>query len=173
MPSGARVWLTGTAVDGEVDATDAYTRRQGAARGRALAAAIEQGEVGLAASLLRLRRGTPPPGLVDLAHRRPRARRDRCTCAARTRRHDFVHASDVGRAVVAAVAHDLAGEVQIGSGRLHTVADLVARARRRLVGRRGPGQHPPPAHSGETADITRLTALGWAPTRTEEFFTHG
>ena len=56
--------------------------------------------------------------------------------------HDFVHASDVGRAIVAAVAHDLMGEVQIGSGRLHTVAELVTAPRRRLVGRPGPGDPP-------------------------------
>ncbi|WP_416953611.1 NAD-dependent epimerase/dehydratase family protein [Nocardioides sp. T5] len=167
---GARVWLTGTAVDGEVDATDAYTRAKVRLRS-ALAAAIEQGEVGWLRPFYVFDEVRRRPAVVDLATA-ARERGETLHLRSPHQAHDFVHASDVGRAVVAAVAHDLTGELPIGSGRLHTVAELVARLGASWSADEDPAA-PAPAHTDETADITRLIRTGWAPTRTEELFDHG
>lgn len=82
-------------------------------------------------------------------------------------RHDFVHVGDVARAVIAAVRHDLRGVVEIGSGRLRRVSDLVEAAGARWV-------HGPRAddeiHDETAADVTRLLRTGWAPDETERFF---
>jgi nucleoside-diphosphate-sugar epimerase len=168
--AGVPVWLTGTAVDDTTDAADAYTRSKARLRTE-LAPLIEKSAIGWLRPYYVFDEERRRPALVDLAT----AARDRGeTLHLRSPRqhHDFVHASDVGRAVVTAVSHGLAGEVQIGSGRLRSVSDLVTR-----VGATWSAdetdQGPPPTHSDDTADTTRLTALGWAPTRTEEFFTHG
>jgi nucleoside-diphosphate-sugar epimerase len=83
--------------------------------------------------------------------------------------HDFVHASDVGHAIVLAVRNELRGEVPIGSGRLRRVCDLVAALGvpwERAADQAGPGA----SHLSDVADIRRLLELGWAPTRTDELF---
>ena len=111
------------------------------------------------------------PALVDLATA-ARQRGETLHLRSPHQYHDFVHASDVGRAIVAAVSHGLVGEVPIGSGSLRSVADLVTRLGTSWSADDAQ-QSPAPTHSGATADTTRLAAVGWAPTRTEEFFTHG
>jgi nucleoside-diphosphate-sugar epimerase len=83
--------------------------------------------------------------------------------------HDFVHASDVGRAIVLAVQRELRGEVPIGSGRLRRVCDLVTALGvpwERAADQAGRGA----SHLNDVADIERLIELGWAPTRTNELF---
>lgn len=82
--------------------------------------------------------------------------------------HDFIHASDVGRAISLVVRHRLVGDVQVGSGQLRSVADLVE-----ALGTKWCEEpHPPslPIQSHEAADIQRLIALGWSPDATEEIF---
>jgi nucleoside-diphosphate-sugar epimerase len=82
--------------------------------------------------------------------------------------HDFVHAADVGRAVVTVVRADLRGQLPMGSGRLHQVCDVVTAL----------GVPWLPAvdadlatsHSERAADPASLLAAGWRPTATEEFF---
>jgi nucleoside-diphosphate-sugar epimerase len=83
--------------------------------------------------------------------------------------HDFIHASDAGRAVVLAARHRLAGEVAIGSGRVRRVCDLVAALGIPWVSQSASSEATQ-AHLSEAADIGRLTELGWAPMRTEELF---
>lgn len=82
-------------------------------------------------------------------------------------RHDFVHAADVGTAVVAAVQNRLGGAVDIGSGRLHRVSDLVEAV--------GADWTATPsaaavAHADSAADTHALRAVGWAPRHTDHFF---
>jgi nucleoside-diphosphate-sugar epimerase len=168
--AGARVWLTGTVVDDEVDATDAYTRAKVRLK-ESLLPSIEQGAVGWLRPFYVFDEVRRRPAVVDLA-RAARDRGEAIHLRSPHQAHDFVHASDVGRAVVAAVAHGLTGEVQIGSGRLHTVAELVTRLGADWSADEDPAA-PAPTHTDETADITRLIRTGWAPTRTEELFDHG
>ncbi|WP_374456366.1 NAD-dependent epimerase/dehydratase family protein [Nocardioides sp.] len=168
--SGSTVWLTGTAVDDEDDAADAYARSKARLKAT-LAPLIEDSSVGWLRPFYVFDEARRRPALVDLA---TTARESGETLHLRSphQHHDFVHASDVGRAVVAAVSHDLVGEVPIGSGSLRSVADLVTRLGAPWSADDAQ-QTPAPTHSGDTADTTRLAAVGWAPTRTEEFFTHG
>ncbi len=82
--------------------------------------------------------------------------------------HDFVHAADVGSAVVTAVRHDLRGVVEIGSGTLHTVAEVVI-----ALGAAWEGGEPAEAvvaHQGRVAESQEVRAAGWRPRSTEEFF---
>lgn len=82
--------------------------------------------------------------------------------------HDFVHATDVGRAIVLAVQRRLAGEVPVGSGKLRRVRDLAEAfgVPWRPATRRG----VPTPHSHDAADIARLREQGWRPEHTEEMF---
>jgi nucleoside-diphosphate-sugar epimerase len=85
--------------------------------------------------------------------------------------HDFVHAADVGAGIALAARHGLRGEVPIGSGHLRLVSDLVS-----ALGVDWTPDDPQAAKDSqlhETADIRRLTELGWAPVRTSEFFAAG
>lgn len=82
-------------------------------------------------------------------------------------RHDFIHAADVGTAVVTAVRQGLRGAIDIGSGDLHRVSDLVA-----AVG--GTWTEDPAAtpatHADSAADSGALRQAGWTPVHTERFF---
>lgn len=83
--------------------------------------------------------------------------------------HDFVHAADVASAIVICVLHRAAGAVDIGSGRLRRVRDLVE-----ALGVRW--QDDPSkrvcegSHHHSSADVRVLRSLGWQSTKTEEFF---
>ena len=83
--------------------------------------------------------------------------------------HDFVHAADVGRAVVAAVVHGLDGIVDIGSGRLRTVSALVEAGGATWMST-GPSTHH--RHGGARADTALLRTTGWLPSDTERYFAH-
>ena len=167
--AGSAVWLTGTAVDDTTDAADAYTGAKALLK-QELAPLVEQSAIGWLRPYYVFDEARRRPALVDLATD-ARERGGTLHLRSPDQHHDFVHASDVGRAIAMAVSHGLAGEVPIGSGRLRSVADLVTRVGAPWSA--DPVDHDtPPTHSGETADTTRLAALGWAPTRTEEFFTH-
>ena len=168
--AGAGVWLTGTAVDDEADASDAYARSKARLR-TSVRSDIEQGTLGWLRPYYVFDEQRRRPAVVDLATS-ARERGETLHLRSPHQSHDFVHASDVGRAIVTAVARDLRGEIQIGSGRLHTVAELVTRLGADWSADPDPGA-PAPTHTDQTADTTRLTRSGWAPTRTEELFDHG
>ena len=168
--AGRAVWLSGTAVDDEAEGADAYTRSKARLK-TTLAPLLADSSVGWLRPYYVFDEARRRPTLVDLALT-AHERGDTIHLRSPHQRHDFVHASDVGRAIVASVAHGLAGEVPIGSGSLRSVADLVTRLGTPWSADAAQ-QTAPPTHSGETADTTRLAAVGWAPTRTEEFFTHG
>ena len=169
-----RLWLTGTVVDDESDAPDAYSREKAGLR-RELEGHVAAGSIGWLQPFYVVDEVRRRPGLV--AHALAAAERSE-PVALQTpdAAHDFVHASDVGSAVVAAVRHGLSGQVPIGSGRLHTVAALVAALGVPWI----PAEQPsatdhepraaPPAHAEQPADVARLRAVGWEPTRTEELF---
>lgn len=85
--------------------------------------------------------------------------------------HDFVHVLDVVQAILCAVSEGLTGVVDVGSGTVHTVADLVSRAGYRWA-RTNSGE-PPGLHEDHVADIRKLSAAGWSPIETRRFFGHG
>ena len=165
-------WLlaTGTPLDNASDPSDEYSRSKVSLRNH-LQPAIDAG----ACTWLR------PFYVVDPDRRRPalvqqalEARESRTSVVLRTpdSHHDFIHAADVGRAVVTAVQHKLRGEVPIGSGELRQVRDLVTALHASWspdpdhVDRADPQHH-------QAADIGRLLALGWSPLCTTELFARG
>lgn len=82
-------------------------------------------------------------------------------------RHDFVHVDDVARAVHATIAADLRGTTDIGSGRTHTVAELV-----QAVGLpwHAADEHDAVHHDERVAQTSVLRTAGWTPRETERFF---
>jgi nucleoside-diphosphate-sugar epimerase len=163
----ARLWLTGTAVDDDHEAADAYTQAKVALRDR-LSREIDAEAVGWLRPFYVFDESRARPALVENALRAASEERI-ADLRSPDSRHDFVHASDVGRAVVTAVSHGLMGVVPIGSGHARRVADLVD-----ALGVRWTSSGSPSAHSHEdlAADTSRLQAAGWKPSRTEEFFGH-
>jgi nucleoside-diphosphate-sugar epimerase len=165
--TGAWFVATGTPLDLGGAATDAYSSAK-LELWRRLQPAVRAGRI----TWLR------PYYVVDPDRRRPalveqalRARDSGGSLVLRTpdSRHDFIHASDVGQAVVTTLQHKLLGEVPIGSGQLRRVRDLVAAL--------GVSWSPDPGHSDdapaqhhEAADIRRLLEHGWSPIRTKEMF---
>lgn len=163
----ARLWLTGSVVDAEDESPDLYTRAKADLR-RECSDAIEAGDIGW------LR----PFYVFDEVHRRPAlvaqalAARDRgepVRLRSAVRAHDFVHASDVGAAIACSLEHRLTGEIPIGSGVARRVADMVTALGADWLDAEVGGSDPL-THPILTADIARLTELGWTPQRTEEFF---
>jgi nucleoside-diphosphate-sugar epimerase len=165
-------WLlaTGTPLDDVSDPSDEYSRSKVDLRNQ-LQPAIDVG----ACTWLR------PFYVVDPGRRRPAlvqqavaARESGTSLVLRTpdSEHDFIHASDVGRAVVTALRHELRGEVPIGSGELRRVRDLVTAL--------GVPWSPDEDHVDtarpqrhEAANIGRLLEVGWSPICTTELFTKG
>lgn len=82
-------------------------------------------------------------------------------------RHDFIHVDDVARAVVTSVHHDLRGVVEIGSGHLHTVSELVEGSGARWRPSSGAVAN---VHSEMAADVKLLLQTGWKPYDTERYF---
>jgi nucleoside-diphosphate-sugar epimerase len=81
--------------------------------------------------------------------------------------HDFIHVQDVASAIALVISEGIRGLVPIGSGRLHTVAELARAAGARDYATAGPPWHTDTLH---TADITKLAGSGWRPRWTEEYF---
>ena len=87
--------------------------------------------------------------------------------------HDFVHVTDVARAIALVVDLNLSGLIQIGSGTLHSVAEFASAAGVRItefaeakrLAKRFEQQEP-----GRLADISKLQEVGWRPSFTEQFF---
>ena len=95
--AGAALVATGTAVDDDRDAADAYTAGQGRAPSRTGRRDRRRHDQ-LGAAVLRGRRRPRRPALVAQARGRAAARRGAAPAQPRSR-HDFVHAEDVGRAM--------------------------------------------------------------------------
>jgi nucleoside-diphosphate-sugar epimerase len=162
----AEFFAVGTVIDDQIPA-DAYSAAKSALRA-ALAAPISSGQV----TWLR------PHYVFDPSAGRPRLLRAAMDAAQSSSAvslrdpyasHDFVHAADVGAAIVAAVFAHLRGVIDIGSGRLHTVSDLVEACGAEWW---APSQATPTIalHDHRVARITPLTAIGWRPTETERYF---
>jgi nucleoside-diphosphate-sugar epimerase len=165
--AGAWFVATGTPLDLGGAATDAYSSAK-LELWRQLEPAVRAGEI----TWLR------PYYVVDPDRRRPvlveqalRARESGGSLVLRTpdSRHDFIHASDVGRAVVTALRHRLFGEVPIGSGQLRRVRDLVTALGVSWSSDPGGSDTAPPQHH-EAADIRHLLELGWSPVSTQKLF---
>lgn len=81
--------------------------------------------------------------------------------------HDFVHATDVARGVLAILRGDLNGVIEIGSGRQHTVADLMARSGFDWTAAEEADEE---AHDNRAADTSILRATGWTSAETDRYF---
>ncbi|MFL6106651.1 MAG: NAD-dependent epimerase/dehydratase family protein [Marmoricola sp.] len=81
-------------------------------------------------------------------------------------KHDFIHASDVGEAMVQIISHGLAGVIDVGSGVARTVRDLASACGAVVADHVGDGR---PA-AEVVADTSELAARGWRPRATTTFF---
>jgi nucleoside-diphosphate-sugar epimerase len=163
LEDGITFLATGTVAD-EGAAPDAYTRAKQALR-RMLEPAIE----GRAIGWIR------PFYVFDPEARRPALVADASAALASGRpvelrsphaRHDFIHASDVGTAIVSVIEHDLRGVVDVGSGRSRSVVDLV-----HALGAGWCAAENTDSQDGDVvADNDRLLRVGWRPVATESFF---
>jgi nucleoside-diphosphate-sugar epimerase len=121
--AGARMWVTGTAVDADRDPSDRYATAKRELRA-ALRESVDRGRLGWFRPFYVFDPAVGRPALVAAA---TAARESGVPVTLRTphSKHDFVHAADVGSAIVTAVQHDIRGNVDIGSGTVRTVVDLV------------------------------------------------
>lgn len=164
LESGIRFFGTGSVVD-EGGASDPYSRSKADLRQR-LAAQITDHQVGWIRPFHVFDPAADRPAVVAAA-RRAAAAHEAVDLLTPTSRHDFVHASDVGAAVVDIVRHDLRGSIDIGCGRARSVVELVEacgaswRATPDLVAE---------PHDGPVADTAALLRLGWKPSTTDLFF---
>jgi nucleoside-diphosphate-sugar epimerase len=164
----ASMWATGTAVDGGDESSDSYTSAKRSLRSQ-LGERIETGTLGWFRPFYVFdeARGRPEVVAATLeAQRSGTPVRLRSSGAV----HDFVHASDVGAAIVSAVRAGLKGVVDIGSGTARSVADLVTALGWTWQPEESAASAAP-AGSSSTAECAALRATGWTPQRTEEFFT--
>lgn len=163
---GARLVLTGTALDDRPSGGDVYSASKIRLRAE-VADDVREGRV----AWLR------PYYVVDPARGRPALVRDATEAMSAGRpvelrtpddEHDFVHAADVGAAALTVVRSGIGGEFPVGSGRLRPVRDLV-----RALGATWRQSEPSTragTHHHEPADTHRLADLGWSATNTEELF---
>jgi nucleoside-diphosphate-sugar epimerase len=165
--TGARLLATGTPLDGELESQDAYSSAK-ARLWHELHPAVREGRIGW------LR----PYYVFDEQRRRPallahaiaaHERGEPVVLRTPESEHDFIHASDVARAVVVAAQHRLTGELPIGSGHLRRVCDLVSALGISWSADENAGDGTRP-QLHDVADSHRLRELGWAPSRTEELF---
>lgn len=166
---GAAIWATGTVLDRGPGHGDDYTAAKRDLRMR-LEPQIAGGQVGWLRPFYVFDERRGRPDLVAAAlHAREAGEVMRLR--APDNAHDFVHASDVASAVVTAVREGLQGEIDIGSGVLRTVADLVS-----ILGvwweQQPNASSAGQLHVDSVADIGPLRTAGWRPHTTEEFFAH-
>lgn len=160
---GIRFFGTGTSVDAD-PAEDAYSRSKASARER-LTSLIETGAMTWLRPFYLFDEERPSPAVLRAALA-ARAAGKAVALATPGARHDFVHARDAGGAVRTAVEEELTGFVDIGSGSLATVAELVEAYGCSWTAAEGAG--PTVAASESAADVSRLRAAGWAPSVTDE-----
>ncbi len=163
----ALLLATGTPLDREPADTDAYSAAK-SALWQALSSQVAAGNVGWLRPFYVIDPARRRPALVDQALAAHEAGQP-ITLLTPDSRHDFVHVEDVATAVRTAAGHRLAGEIEIGSGRLRAVHELVeALGVTWQAGDPPPDSSPPHAH--EAANVARLVDLGWSPITTEELF---
>ena len=165
MAQGARVAVAGSAADvpGDTSYASPYGDAKRAIRS-ALAREIEEGAV------VWLR----PQYLVSVAERRPRVVREYLTQRSSGPFHlrspdamfDFVEVRDAADALVLTIHHDLHGVIDLGSGQLHSVRQLIAGVSH-YVGVRSDSQCQE-RHHLVGMDMSRFSQLGWRPRYTEQ-----
>lgn len=165
---GAHFIGTGTGLD-TTRAMDRYGHAKQVVRS-SLAAAIDSGQI----TWLRpfyvfdVERGRPEVVAAAL-HARASAREVPLRTPHSS--HDFVHVSDVGRAISLVIERQLTGPVDIGSGVRRKVHELVEALGVSWRPDEPDGPHAPQAsHAHAAADTSVLRAEGWYPMDTEEFF---
>ena len=82
---------------------------------------------------------------------------------------DFVHVADVASGIRLSIENDVTGIVELGSGSLHSVSDLITAAERWTAASVVTSQQlirPRPSLTGSAL----LAQLGWRPTRTQAMF---
>lgn len=158
---GIRFIGTGTSVD-DVVAEDPYSRSKAGAR-TALADGIADGALTWIRPFYVFDETGPSPAVLRAALA---AQADGAPVglASPDARHDFVHATDVGTAIRTVVAAELTGAIDIGSGALASVAELVEAYR---VAWTPAGSPSDAAASEAVADVARLRAAGWSPDATD------
>jgi nucleoside-diphosphate-sugar epimerase len=166
---GLRLVLTGSALD------DAASEEEDSPYGRAknelrnlVAPLVSRGEL----TWLR------PHYVISVAERRPNILRDFMNSSPSSpfhpltpdASHDFIDVLDVGSAIAAVVAEGLTGQVEIGSGRLRSVDEvLVAVSQLCGIGYSSEGALPATQHR-RGANVERLVTTGWRPTFTDSLF---
>ena len=158
---GIRFLATGTSVDA-APADDAYSRSKAAVR-EALADRIRAGELGWLRPFYVFDEERPSPAVLRAALA-AKAAGEPVRLVSPQARHDFVHARDVGTAIRTVVAASLAGIIDLGSGTVATVADLVEAYDCEWV---PDGVPSPAAASEDVADVRFLRANGWVPEVTD------
>lgn len=154
----------GTVVDDQAGG-DAYTESKRGLRAD-VAELIEDGHITWLRPFYVFDPQTPSPAVL----REAMAARDGgrpAVLGSPAARHDFIHAADVGAAVVTAVRNGLRGAIDIGSGNLHRVSDLVEAVGASWI--EDPASAPV-THADSVADAGLVRAAGWTPVHTERFF---
>lgn len=157
---GIRFLGTGTSVD-IAPADDAYSRSKSAVR-KALARPIAAGHLTWLRPFYVFDEERPSPAVLRAALV-AKSTGKRVALTNPSTRHDFIHAIDAGTAIRTVVRARLTGAVDIGSGALATVADLVEAHGCEWVGGGAPSRA---AGSESVADVTALVAAGWKPDAT-------
>lgn len=160
------VWFTGTGLDNEDTNPDVYVAAKYRLR-QQLATPLAEGSAGWLRPFYVFDDVAGRPGLVAdalLARDEGRSVILRSPFAA----HDFIHASDVGAAIVHVVRAGLLGTIDVGTGLRTTVEQLVTRlgARWQATDDCAPQTLGTP---DPVADAQALRSAGWQPHRTEEF----
>ena len=167
LDRGIRFLGTGTVVESETpDPSDVYATAKHEIRQR-LAADITGGRIAWIQPFYVFDPEVGRPAVVADALR-ARAAGGSVALRSPHSAHDFVHAADVGRAVVTCVRADLRGQLPVGSGRLREVCTVVTALGVPWGSAETGGTTV--SHAERTADSSRLRAAGWRPTSTEEFF---
>ena len=167
LDRGIRFVGTGTVIEsGMPDPDDLYATAKHTIRQR-LAADIDAGRITWIQPFYVFDPEAGRPALVADAIR---ARDSGTLVALRSpySEHDFVHARDVGTAIVASVRAGLVGQIPVGSGRLHRVCDVASALG--ATWKESAGSSTTVSHAERAADTGKLRAAGWRPTSTEEFF---
>ena len=159
---GIHFVATGTSVD-ESPADDAYSRSKAAVRD-ALAERISAGDLAWLRPFYVFDEEGPSPAVLRAALE-AKATRTSVALASPDARHDFVHARDVGTAIRAVVDGGFTGAVDIGSGAVASVSELVESYGCEWVTRGVPSAS---AASDAAADVVALRAAGWAPVVTDK-----
>ena len=161
---GIHFVATGTSVD-DAPADDAYSRSKSAAR-EALADRIAAGELAWLRPFYVFDEEGPSPAVLRAALQ-AHAAQEPVALASPDARHDFVHARDVATAIRAVAEGRLAGAIDIGSGAVASVRELVESYDVRWIRQGTPSLS---AASEAAADVTALRATGWEPVVTNARF---